>query len=138
MNIIIAGCSRLGAHIATTLDHQGHKIQIIDRRPSAFNRLESGFTGNALLGTAIDEDILESAGIASCDVFIAVTESDNTNLMSAQIALKVFHVPQVASRTYDPIRAEIFAKMGIITISPTIEIGIGLLNRLELSEGGVG
>ncbi len=133
MNIIISGCSRLGAHLATRLDHAGHDINIIDRDSTAFNRLESDFSGNSIVGTAIDEDILDLAGINSCDVFIAVTESDNTNLMASQIALKVFHVPQVAARVYDPIRAEIFAKMGIITISPTTKLGDAFVDKLEIT-----
>jgi trk system potassium uptake protein TrkA len=131
MNIVIVGCGRVGAHLATALDHRGDSIAVVDRNPHSFSRLEPGFGGLSIRGTGIDEDILKSAGIGDADAFLAVTDWDNTNLMAAQIAKVVFHVDFVAARVYDPVRAEIFANLGITTISPTITITNLLIDALD-------
>ena len=131
MNIVIVGCGRVGAHLATSLDLRGDAVTVVDRNPASFSRLDPDFSGLAIRGTGIDEDVLRSAGIGQANAFLAVTDWDNTNLMAAQVAKVVFHVEFVAARVYDPVRAEIFANMGITTISPTITITNLLLDALD-------
>lgn len=135
MNIVIVGCGRVGAHLATALDHRGDRVTVVDLDPGAFARLEAGFSGIAVRGTGIDEDVLRQAAIDQADAFFAVTNWDNTNLMAAQVAQSVFGTKMVAARVYDPVRAEIFANMGIITICPTITITNLLLDALEAASG---
>lgn len=120
MKVVIVGCGRVGARIATTLDGRGHDVSIIDLEASAFRRLEPDFTGRAVSGTGIDEDVLRAAGITEADAFIAVTNGDNRNLMAAQVAKVMFGVEHVAARVYDPDRAETYRGMGIETICSTI------------------
>lgn len=120
MKVVIVGCGRVGARIATVLDKQGHDVSIIDLQPSAFRRLEADFSGRAVSGTGIDEDVLRSAGISEADAFIAVTNGDNRNLMAAQIAKVMFGINRVSARVYDPDRAETFKAMGIDTICSTL------------------
>lgn len=134
MNVVIVGCGRVGAHLATTLDHRGDTVTVVDRKPESFSRLEPNFGGLAIRGTGIDEDILRIARIEEAGAFLAVTDWDNTNLMAAQVAKTVFRIPFVAARVYDPVRAEIFANMGIVTISPTITITNLLLDALDSAE----
>jgi len=131
MRVVIVGCGRVGAHLATTLDQRGDEVAVVDISADAFLRLEEDFSGLAIRGTGIDEDVLRSAKITQADAFLAVTNRDNTNLMAAQLAREVFGVPTVAARVYDPVRAEIFANMGIVTICPTVTIGNLLLDTLE-------
>ena len=99
--------------------------------PRAFRRLRSDFRGRSVVGTGIDEDVLLAAGIDAADAFFATTDGDNTNLMAAQVAKKVFQVPTVTARVYDPVRAEIFSDTGIETISPTIVISSLMLETME-------
>lgn len=120
MKVVIVGCGRVGARIATFLDQQGHDVSIVDRQTTAFRRLNPDFAGRAVTGTGIDEDVLRSAGITEADAFIAVTDGDNRNLMAAQVAKEMFGVEKVAARVYDPVRAATFREMGIETISSTI------------------
>lgn len=120
MKVVIVGCGRVGARIATMLDQSGHDVSIIDLQTSAFRRLEPEFSGRAVSGTGIDEDVLRAAGITEADAFIAVTNGDNRNLMAAQVAREMFGVKRVAARVYDPDRAETFREMGINTICSTI------------------
>lgn len=130
MNIVIVGCGRVGAHIATSLDTHGHQVCVVDMDPRAFRRLRSDFRGRSVVGTGIDADVLLAAGIDAADAFFATTSGDNTNLMAAQVAKKVFQVPQVTARVYDPVRAQIFTQVGIETICPTVVISSLLLDTL--------
>ncbi|NLH99110.1 MAG: TrkA family potassium uptake protein [Chthonomonadales bacterium] len=125
MNVIILGCGRVGSTLARRLYHDGHNVTVIDLTGEAFRRLGSKFRGQRIVGNGLDRDILERAGIKSCDVFVSVTQGDNRNIMSAQIAKHVYKVPRVLTRINDPIRADAYRQMGIITIcSPTIISGL--------------
>lgn len=132
MNIVVVGCGRMGAHLATILDQQGHRVSIVDTRQAAFERLPQDFNGRSIVGTGIDEDVLRGAGIAEADVFIALTDADNTNIMASQVAKDVFGVQRVSARVYDPIRAEIFAELGIDTVCVTTLVTELMLERLNL------
>jgi trk system potassium uptake protein TrkA len=119
MRIVIVGCGRVGGQLATDFSASGHQVTTIDVRRQAFRHLPTDFAGNVILGTGIDEDVLRSAGIKEADVFIAVTDDDNTNIMAAQIARVVYSVPRVVLRIYDPVRADIYRQLGLTTICPT-------------------
>ena len=119
MKIVILGCGRVGSRLATTLDKMGHKVAIIDKSKDAFSRLPEDFHGKAIVGIGIDEDVLRSAGIEKADVFAAVTNGDNTNIMASEVAKELFHVPQVIARIYDPLREETYHTLGLQTLCPT-------------------
>ncbi len=119
MRILVLGCGRLGARIAMDSVAEGHHVAIIDNDPRAFTRLPSDLDAVIVLGTGIDEDVQRSAGIESVDTFIAVTDDDNTNIMAAQIAKKVYNVENVLLRVYDPARAETYSELGLSVICPT-------------------
>ncbi|MDW7982820.1 MAG: TrkA family potassium uptake protein [Thermomicrobium sp.] len=119
MRIVIVGCGRVGATLATDFAREGHHVSVVDQRQTAFRRLPQEFRGQLVLGTGIDEDVLRNAGIQQADVFIAVTENDNTNIMAAQIAQVIYRVPKVILRIYDPDRAEIYRELGLTVICPT-------------------
>jgi trk system potassium uptake protein TrkA len=131
VNVVIVGCGRVGARIAATLDQSGHRVSIVDMNPSAFRRLPQDFSGRAVIGTGIDEDVLKAAGIEDAQTFFAVTNGDNTNIMTAQVAQKVFDVPHVVARIYDPVREETYKRMGIHTICPTTTIAALMLDTLQ-------
>lgn len=120
MKFIILGCGRVGSQLANSLSVEGHEVAIIDKDPEAFRRLSSGFSGQAITGIGFDRDVLISAGIERADGFASVTNGDNSNIISALIAKREFRVPRVITRIYDPLRADIYKKFGIPTISSTI------------------
>lgn len=130
MNIVIVGCSRVGARLAVTLDQGGHRVSVVDMRADNFRRLPQDFGGQTVIGTGIDEDVLRSAGIEDADVFIAVSNGDNTNIMAAQLAQTVFNIPHVTARIYDPVREETYRRMGIHTICPTTTIASLILSSI--------
>ncbi len=133
MKFVILGCGRVGSRIATMLDRMGHEVSIIDVKREAFNRLPDDFGGQAVIGVGIDEDVLRNAGIEQADVFAAVTNGDNTNIMASQVAKDLFHVPRVIARIYDPLREETYHALGLETICPTTLISNVIVNRV-LSE----
>lgn len=126
MNVVIMGCGRVGAKLASMLDTEGHRVTIMDTDSDSFRRLTPEFRGTAIVGNGIDEDALKRAGIEDADAFAAVTQGDNRNVMAAQIAKHIFNVPKVICRIYDPIREETFHALGLETICPTI-IGAKLM-----------
>lgn len=129
MKVIIMGCSRVGAELAARLDAEGHEVTVLDVDPYSFRRLPEDFGGEALGGDGTDENALMKAGIEDADAFVAVTQGDNRNVMAAQMAKHVFDVPRVACRIYDPLREEMYRKLGLETISPTI-VGANLLRDI--------
>ncbi len=132
MRVIILGCGRVGAKLATILDSEGHDVTIIDLHSDQFRRLGTDFKGTAMVGTGIDEDVLPRAGIEQADAYVAVTNGDNTNIMSSQIARAIFNVPKVITRIYDPVREDTYRALGLETICPTT---IGALTIKRALEG---
>lgn len=111
----------------------GHDVTILDINPSAFTRLGDSFDGEAVIGDGIDVDTLRRAGIEQMDAFCALTQGDNRNIMAAQIAQHLFRVPNVICRIADPIRDEVYRKLGLKTYCPTL-IGASTVHHL-LEEG---
>ena len=120
MYVIIVGCGRVGSELAKLLSAEGHDLVVIDKEQAAFDRLGSTFNGLTLVGSGFSLGTLKQAGIEKTDAFCAVTNGDNTNLISAQVAKKIFKVPKVIARVYDPQRAYIYAALGLEIISGTI------------------
>jgi trk system potassium uptake protein TrkA len=140
---VIMGCGRVGARVASLLDHTGNEVSVIDVDSRAFQRLPATFDGDTIIGTGIDEDVLRRAGIEDADAFIAVTNGDNRNIMAAQVARLVFNVPEVVCRIYDPVREDTYRRLGLTTVCPTTTISAMILDSVmratdddEASHGG--
>jgi trk/ktr system potassium uptake protein len=119
VKIVIVGCGRVGASAADQYDRAGHEVIVIDSLTSAFDRLPSSFGGHAIRGDGTDEDVLRRAGADGADVFLALTEGDNRNVMAAQLAVEALEVRRVIAKINDPVRAAAYAELGIATLSRT-------------------
>lgn len=133
MKVVILGCGRVGAGLATRLSFEGHDVCLIDKKREAFRRIGPEFSGQLVRGLGIDVDVLRKAGIEEADAFISLTSGDNTNAMSAQMAKFLFKVPKVVARLYDPIRAREYKELGIDTIC-TSTIGVSIFHDYILCE----
>jgi len=111
------GCGRVGSALTVELAKGGHSVAIIDKRAEAFDRLPPGFEAKTIVGLGFDREILEQAGIRDAGAFVAVSNGDNSNIVSARIAREHYHVPKVIARIYDPRRAEIYERLNIPTIA---------------------
>ncbi|MDD5115542.1 MAG: TrkA family potassium uptake protein [Candidatus Omnitrophica bacterium] len=130
MYVIIAGCGRVGAELAKLLSGEGHDVVIIDKSRDSFSRLGETFNGLTMVGNGFDLALLKQVGIEKADAFCAVTNGDNTNLISAQVAKKIFRVPKVFARVYDPQRAHIYASLGLDIISGTMLLSSMLRDKI--------
>jgi len=117
--IVIVGCGRLGSHLANQLSRVGHAIVVIDSNEETFNDLSPDFSGFRIVGDATQMAVLKQAKLKRADVFFATTHGDNVNLMVAQVARKLFNVPHVLARVFDPRREQIYDQLGVETICPT-------------------
>ncbi|MEI6831216.1 MAG: TrkA family potassium uptake protein [Candidatus Omnitrophota bacterium] len=130
MYVIIVGCGRVGAELAKLLSGEDHDVVVIDKSQDAFNRLGDTFNGLTMVGNGFDLTLLKQVGIEKADAFCAVTNGDNTNLISAQVAKKIFRVPKVFARVYDPQRAHIYAALGLDIISGTMLFSAMLRDKI--------
>jgi trk system potassium uptake protein TrkA len=110
----------VGSELAQLLSNEGHNVVIIDKNQDSFERLGGTFNGLTLVGNGFDLALLKQAGADRADALCAVTNGDNTNLISAQVAKKIFNIPKVFVRVYDPQRAHIYTALGLDIISGTI------------------
>ncbi|HEY6234816.1 MAG TPA: TrkA family potassium uptake protein [Candidatus Elarobacter sp.] len=131
MRYLIVGCGRVGSTLAKLLVADKHDVVVVDDNPAAFKRLGNRFGGEVEVGTGIDYDVLKRARAERTDGFVAVTDGDNRNVMAALIAQRMFRIPKIVARIYDPPRGQLYRELGIETFCPTT-IGAQLIrDRLQ-------
>ncbi|MDB5069121.1 MAG: TrkA-N domain protein [Candidatus Eremiobacteraeota bacterium] len=131
MRYLIVGCGRVGSTLAKLLVADKHDVVVVDENPAAFKRLGNRFAGQVEVGTGVDYDVLKRAGAERADGFVAVTDGDNRNVMSALIAQRMFRIPKIVVRIYDPPRGQLYRELGLETWCPTT-IGAQLIrDRLQ-------
>ncbi|MDD4954060.1 MAG: TrkA family potassium uptake protein [Candidatus Omnitrophica bacterium] len=130
MYVIIVGCGRVGSELAKLLSSEGHNVVVIDKNRDSFDRMGGAFNGLTVQGNGFDLALLKQVGIEKADAFCAVTNGDNTNLISAQVAKKIFKVPKVIARVYDPQRAHIYSALGMDIISGTMLFAAMLRDKI--------
>jgi trk system potassium uptake protein TrkA len=119
MHVVIMGCGRVGSELSHALGDGGHDVVVIDKNPEAFYRYPPGDHARQVVGLGFDREVLDDAGVKDADAFIAVSSGDNSNIVSARVALEHYHVPKVIARIYDPRRAEIYERLNIPTVATT-------------------
>ena len=132
----------MGSQLTVNLARHGHTISIIDKKPNAFEKLPPGFEGQTLVGMVFDRETLEQAGIRDAGAYIAVTNGDNSNIVSARVAREHYNIERVVARIYDPRRAEIYQRLGIKTVATvrwaSAEIYDVLFHGIEHTELAIG
>lgn len=117
MNVIVAGCGRVGSGLAYQLYKKGHQVTVVDQVASAFDNLPSDFHGRVEEGDVLSRDVLHRAGIEQADGLAAVTNSDSVNAVVAHVAHTVYHVPNVVARNYNPRWRPLHEAFGLQVIS---------------------
>ncbi|KAA5829995.1 TrkA family potassium uptake protein [Saccharopolyspora hirsuta] len=134
MHVVIMGCGRVGSSLAAALQRLDHTVAVVDKNPQAFHRLGKDFRGQQITGNGFDRDILVEAGIEQAAAFAAVSNGDNSNIVSARVARETFGVEHVVARIYDPKRAEVYQRLGIPTVA-TVPWTTDRFLRMLLPEG---
>ena len=119
MKVIVMGCGRVGEQVSLIMANEGHEVSVIDYDADALDRLGENFKGQKVKGVGFDKDVLIEAGIEDADAFAATSSSDTANIIAARIARNVYRVPRVVARLFDPRKAEIYQRLGLMTISST-------------------
>jgi trk/ktr system potassium uptake protein len=134
VHVVIMGCGRVGASLAAALQRLDHTVAVVDKDPQAFHRLGRDFRGRQIVGNGFDQDVLAEAGIEHAASFAAVSNGDNSNIVSARVARETFGVEHVVARIYDPKRAEVYQRLGIPTVA-TVPWTTDRFLRMLLPEG---
>ena len=135
MKALIVGAGRVGSAVAGRLRDEGWEVAVVDENEEALARLGPTWPGEFHLGHGMDSTVLEAAGIAEADAFVASTDGDNTNIVIAQVAKRRYEVPAVAARILDPARASFYSGRGFDVVSPT-STAIAELSSSVLGSGG--
>jgi trk system potassium uptake protein len=133
---VIVGCGRVGAELAEVFDRANHDVIVLDTSTRAFDRLPGTFRGSAVRGDGTDEDTLRRAGAEDADVFLAMTEGDNRNVMAAQVAAEALGARQVIAKINDPLRASAYADLGIATLCRTVLMADAVTGYLGMATTG--
>lgn len=136
MRVVVVGCGRAGSELAMLLSREGNEVSVIDKNPRALQRLAMDWGGKGVVGFGFDRDALEEAGISGADALAAVTNGDNSNILTARIARETYQVPNVVARIYDPRRAVIYRRLGIPTVA-TVTWTVDQVVRRLLPDRGV-
>lgn len=134
MHIVVVGCGRVGSELAGVLEKGEHTVAVVDKNPTAFRRLPKQFGGRKVVGFGFDRDHLTEAGIEEAGALAAVTNGDNSNILSARVARENFGVERVVARIYDPRRALIYQRLGIPTVATVAWTTNQVLRRLVPGE----
>jgi trk system potassium uptake protein TrkA len=117
MRVVIVGCGRFGAELATRLFQGGHDVSIIDPDEAAFARLPNNFEGRINQGDALDLDVLHRAGIENADAVAVVTDSDILNATVGHVARTYYNKTNVVLRNHDPRYRPILEAYGLQMVS---------------------
>lgn len=134
-NVIIVGCGRVGSELATLLSQNDGNVCVVDRNAEAFSNLSRNFNGTTLQGLGFDEDVLIRAGVEEADVVAAVTQSDNSNLMVVEVARRIFRVPHVIARLYNPARERAYMQLGLDYVCGTSLVAEELFSMILSGHG---
>jgi len=96
LNIIIVGLGKVGGTLVEQLSKEGNDITVIDKNPTAVQAMSSAYDVMGIIGNGASYSIQTEAGIENCDLFIAVTESDELNLLCCTVAKRVSNCSAIA------------------------------------------
>ncbi len=140
MQIVVCGAGKSGSSIAEKLSQLGNEVTIIDSSPNLVKNLTSKLDIRGVVGHGAHPDILERAGARDADMLIAITSSDEVNMLACQIAHSIFEVPKRIARIRDksylnPSHQDLFTSEKLpvsVIISPEKEVAKNVLRRLEI------
>lgn len=134
-NIIVVGCGRVGSQLADMLSQNKNNVCVIDKNPAAFSALGRFFNGSVIQGVGFDEETLIRAGVETADCVCAVTQRDNANLMVAEVAKRLFHVPHVICRLYNPSHERAYEQLGLDYVCGTSLVAEDMFVKVSSGHG---
>lgn len=134
--VVIVGCGRLGGRLADFFSGRGDFVVILDEDPDSFKLLSPEFSGFTVTGNASEFSVLKKARTADASLFIAATDNDALNIMTAKIARTHFSVPRAIARIFEPSLEEFCKEIGLEVVSPVSATAERILgNAIDYLEG---
>ncbi len=118
MQVLILGAGKLGRELAASLLKREDQVILLEKNKELL-QLAAHIDCTKISGDMTDKEVLRSAQIETADVVCAVADSDNINIMATWVATKIFNVPRVLTRLYNPQKKSVFKALGMETISST-------------------
>jgi trk system potassium uptake protein TrkA len=120
MYIIVIGGGKVGYYLSKALLGEGHEVLIIEKDATRVERIEEELGSICMQGDGCEAATLEEAGAERANLFVAVTDEDEDNLVACQVAKHKFNVPRIIARIGNPKNEALFKKLGIdVTVSST-------------------
>ena len=140
MRVIICGAGQVGYSIAAYLAKEENDVTVIDLDSRLVAQINDDLDVNGIVGHASNPDILNNAGANDADLIIAVTQSDEINMVACQIAHSLFGVPKKIARIRDqaylqPAWSNLFSRAHMpidVIISPEVVIANDIFQRMEI------
>ncbi|MGY9014338.1 MAG: NAD-binding protein, partial [Rhodospirillales bacterium] len=140
MKVIVCGAGQVGFSIARHLALENNDVTVVDQEASLIRRIGESLDVQAVVGHASRPDVLESAGAADADMLIAVTLSDEVNMIACQVAHSLFGLPTKIARVrhqgyLEPIWSNLFSRENLpidVIISPEFEVANAVTRRLQV------
>jgi trk system potassium uptake protein TrkA len=110
-------------------------VAIIDVDPASFGSLGRNFEGRTIVGVGFDENVLVNAGVEECDVLVAATDIDNTNLMISEVGRRLYDVPHVLARLYNPDRESAYLQLGLDYVCGTTLVAEEMYSKVVAGHG---
>ena len=121
--------------MAMLFSQSENNVVVVDINAAKFDNLGTSFDGSTLVGVGFDEDVLTEAGVADADVLCAVTDQDNSNLMIAEVGRKLFDVPYVLVRLYNPDRTNAYLQLGLDYVCSTTLVAEEMYSKVMAPRG---
>lgn len=140
MRVIICGAGQVGYSIASYLAREENDVTVVDTDPQLINQMNDELDVNAIVGHASNPDILSRAGASDSDMILAVTQSDEINMVACQIGHSLFGIPKKIARIreqsyLDPAWSNLFSRAHMpidVIISPELEVARDIYQRLSV------
>ena len=139
MKAVVCGAGRVGYGIARELAGEGNAVTVVDWSADLIDKITTDLDVRGVIGHGSHPDVLERAGVRDADLLVAVTYSDETNMVACQVAHSLFETPmriaRVRAQSYlEKAWSDLFATDALpidVTISPELEVSRSILQRLE-------
>lgn len=139
MKVVICGAGQVGTSIARHLAGENNDVTVVDQEPALIQKISDTLDVRAIHGFASHPGVLEQAGLRDADMLIAVTYSDEVNMVACQVGHSLFNVPTKIARVRNqnyllPIWADLFSREHMpidVIISPEREVARAIGRRLQ-------
>lgn len=140
MKVIVCGAGQVGYNIARHLALENNDVTVVDQSPELVRRINDNLDVNGIVGQASHPAVLDQAGARDSDMLIAVTATDEVNMVACQVAHSIFEVPTKIARIREqgylsPLWANLFFRDNMpidVIISPEIEVARAVTRRLQV------